>query len=29
MIIKELFFVIEEKFRKINAKYIKPLGFDY
>jgi hypothetical protein len=29
MIIKELFFAIEEKFRKINTRYTKPLGFEY
>ncbi len=29
MLIKELFSLIEEKFRKLNTKYIKPLGFEY
>jgi hypothetical protein len=29
MIIRELFAAIEEKFRKINARYAKPFGFDY
>ncbi|CAF3147083.1 unnamed protein product, partial [Rotaria sp. Silwood2] len=29
ILIKELFSAIEKEFRKLNAKYVKPLGFDY